>query len=624
MGEIERGEMITLLVRNEEEAQPLFKLARKAAKGLQRELQLIFFSDEVTPALRGLSEEDPEWMQQLGGDHEAMVCGGGRRYQLAEQYLVEHPPKLLILGKHLNKKAENTDTKFSRHLYQSLDCQTVLIRLGEQEDLPETKLKHEALPEGRGGNAPILVSCGHGPHTQRALKLAYALSGRNLVAFHLAPDVDRTSRDYAREVLRKIVKRAGIDPDEVTLKVVLGEDVSKALREEAVAGHGGEAYAMMLLGYSQNRGLKEKLFGTVPEQMVNKAGGLTIGVIRAARPVGQRIREMFSQMIRVKIPQLEREDRIALFHEIETKSRWSFDFATLMTLAALVAGLGLLVDSGAVVIGAMLIAPLMMPLIGSGLALAQGHSPLFKSAFLAVLRGFLCALLTGFALGGIAQVLHLSLTGELAARGYPNVLDLGVAFVSGVAASYCIARPTLTGALAGVAIAAALVPPIVTVGICLAIGEWEVARGAGLLFGTNVVAVVLGASLNFILAGIRGQGKAGDAGRRLIFLFALACLGLAVPLSSVLLDNIPQLEARLAVGVSKEEVELVITQHLEMGAELQSMSREVGADRVSYRAVVSTPQAITPEEYQLMKAEIQAMHTEIQADLSLEYKIVYR
>ena len=92
-----------------------------------------------------------------------------------------------------------------------------------------------------------------------------------------------------------------------------------------------------------------------------------------------------------------------------------------------------------------------------------------------------------------------------AGPGGPNLLDMGVAFLSGIAAAYCLARPGLSSALAGVAIAAALVPPIATTGIAIAFGELSVAAGAALLFATNVVAIILGSALNFWVAGIRGK-----------------------------------------------------------------------------------------------------------------------
>ena len=151
-------------------------------------------------------------------------------------------------------------------------------------------------------------------------------------------------------------------------------------------------------------------------------------------------------------------------------------------------------------------APLMTPLLGCGLAVVQGNFPLFRSAAKAILYGFLCALIIGFLMGMVAAPMT-GLTSEMASRGGPSLLDMGVAFASGVAASYCLARPKLGAALAGVAIAAALVPPIATVGIALSFGETVVARGAALLFATNVVAIVLGAAINFYAAGIRGAAK---------------------------------------------------------------------------------------------------------------------
>ena len=287
----------------------------------------------------------------------------------------------------------------------------------------------------------------------------------------------------------------------------------------------------------------------MPDRLLRGRRGLAIAVVRAAQPTGERLRTALGTFLRLRVPQLERDERVVLVDEVEGKARWTFDFAALMLLATAIASLGLLADSVAVVIGAMLVAPLMTPLIGGGLALVQGNWPLWRRSQWAVLMGFFAALAVGLLAGLGARQLGFGLTGELAARGEPTLLDLGVAFFSGVAASYCMARPSLSGALAGVAIAAALVPPIATVGICLSLGETATARGAALLFGTNVVAIVLGASVNFFLAGIRGHQSSGSWARRLVIVFALACAGLAVPLTSVLVGKVTEprvLEQRLS------------------------------------------------------------------------------
>ena len=604
--------MVTLLIRNTSESKALLQIAVKAAQGLEHDLSLILFTRKETSGLRPLKEKDSTWMHELSteGVSEILVCGGAGRYAHAEKHLEQTCPELLIIGKHFSANAETEDGKYSRGLYETLSCQTLLVRLGDTEEKEDLQ------------NSPILVSCGGGPHTARALKLAYAITGPDTVAMHLTADVDEVSEEAATTRLRKIIRKAGIDPDAIQHKIILGTDFPQALQGEVTAGIESVPYSMVILGYTENRTIREKLFGTISEKLIRDSGGLRICAIRGAKPARSRLASAFEKRIRLSIPQLERDDRIALFEDIEQKSIWCFDFAALMTLAALVAGLGLMANSGAVVIGAMLIAPLMMPLIGCGLALAQGHTPLFKSAFHAVVKGFLFALVSGLLLGLLSRGFHIPLTSELAARGTPSLLDLGIAFVSGIAASYCIARPNLTGALAGVAIAAALVPPIVTTGICLTMGEFDVAKGAGLLFGTNVVAVIFGASLNFILAGIVGQGKDGDKGRRFIFILALGCLGLAVPLTSVLIKNIPKLEASLAHLPTSEAMSNLIEEALPQQAALNEMTHSKAGGAILYQLSISAPYPLNQEHFQTIKAAITSAHDETEVKVSIESKII--
>ena len=265
---------------------------------------------------------------------------------------------------------------------------------------------------------------------------------------------------------------------------------------------------------------------------------MAVAVVRKAKPIGEIFRRKLERWLHFRVPQLKREDRIALFESLQVNSRWSFDFMTLICLATAIAALGLIVNSTAVVIGAMLVAPLMTPLLGAGLSLVQGNLPLMKTCARAIVYGFFAALAIGVFIGFITPIREL--TTEMASRGGPTLLDMGVAFLSGVAASYCIARPRLTAALAGVAIAAALVPPIATTGIAIALGEVAVARGAAVLFGTNVVAIILGAAINFYAAGIRGGKSRTERQiwvRRTALGLIIAAVVLAIPLGSVLLTR---------------------------------------------------------------------------------------
>jgi uncharacterized hydrophobic protein (TIGR00271 family) len=186
---------------------------------------------------------------------------------------------------------------------------------------------------------------------------------------------------------------------------------------------------------------------------------------------------------------------------IQSNSQWNFDFILLMALSTVIASLGLLDNSAAVIIGAMLVAPLMTPLLGLGLAISQGNPKLARMTLKTVTLGFLVAFGLAVAVGVLSGQFHQS-TPEMDARDWPQMLDLGVAFVAGLAAAYASGRPGLLAALPGVAIAAALLPPIATSGLALSIRNFDLAMGAALLFAVNVVGIILASAIALWAVGI--------------------------------------------------------------------------------------------------------------------------
>lgn len=359
--------------------------------------------------------------------------------------------------------------------------------------------------------------------------------------------------------------------------------------------------------------MRRKLFGTVPDKLMRGEKGMSVCVLRSAMPMGSLFRDKVERLLHLNVPQLNRDERVHLFYEIEEKSRWSFDFAALIMLSTMIAALCLLSNSGAVVIGAMLVAPLMTPILGGGLALVQGNWPLWKRCQTSVLLGFFSALAIGALMGVVARLLDMPMTAQLAMRGEPSTLDLGIAFFSGVAASYCLARPKLSSALAGVAIAAALVPPIATTGICLVLGKFSVAEGAALLFGTNVVAIVVGATFNFFLAGIRGRKK--DAGgvwsRRFLIAFTLVMAGLIVPLTSVLIERI----------AGPVEVEQVLTvEAKQYGIEVNRVQRSTHLDGLPL--IELTVECAMPVEMSVVKKLKRAIEKATGEEVHLRVKTI--
>jgi uncharacterized hydrophobic protein (TIGR00271 family) len=238
-------------------------------------------------------------------------------------------------------------------------------------------------------------------------------------------------------------------------------------------------------------------------------------------------------------PPLDRADRIELVDSLSEGSRWSMNFGTMLGCSVLIAGLGLLQNSVAVIIGAMLVAPLMTPLIGTGLALVQGNFGLLRVSARAMLLGSLMSI----ALGCLLRLLTPGneLTAEVSVRGTPNILDLLIAFFAGVAAGYAMARPKLSGALPGVAISVALVPPLAAAGIALGSGHWTITLGALLLFATNLVAIVLGSALVFRLHGIKTPADRLTSRltmQRILLALGFALVLLMAPLAYRLADQL--------------------------------------------------------------------------------------
>ena len=212
-----------------------------------------------------------------------------------------------------------------------------------------------------------------------------------------------------------------------------------------------------------------------------------------------------SERLNAHIPRLSMEERVEVYKSIRRGARPDADYFVMIGLAAAIAAFGLLLNSPAVIIGAMLVAPLMSAIVGLGMGIMMGDLRLLRLAASASLRGMLLAIGVGVLAGLIAP--HDIATAEVLSRTQPSLLDLGVALVSGAAGAYALCRKDMLASLPGVAIAAALVPPLATVGIGLAHGNFAIAGGALLLFVTNLVAISAASVIVFLLLGFRPSAE---------------------------------------------------------------------------------------------------------------------
>ena len=393
--------------------------------------------------------------------------------------------RLLLVGRRQKGDPESPNAILCRTLFERAPCETILLRPGD--DPAETAER-------------ILVPTAGEPHATVALGLAAELaaaSGGRVTALYVQTELGLDAEALGARVLNRAIgkvpaaARERIDP-----QVVLAEGVLGGIAGEA------EGYDLVLMGTSSQWFIRRILFKTLPEAVLGGPEGTSVAVVRKAIPLRTRLEVATKQLLASTVPQLAREDRVALVERLQASSRWSFDFVFLTCLSTLIAALGLIANNVAVVIGAMLVAPLMTPLIGVGLGLVQGNLVFLRATHRTVTAGFLLALGIGCLVGWIARP---ELTAEMASRGSPGLLDLVVAYASGMAAAYAIGRPGLSAALPGVAIAASLVPPIATAGLALVAGELHLAAGSALLFFTNMVAIALGSATSLFAAGIRSE-----------------------------------------------------------------------------------------------------------------------
>ncbi len=305
------------------------------------------------------------------------------------------------------------------------------------------------------------------------------------------------------------------------------------------------------------------------------------------------------------IKPLTAKRRNEIIDNIRTASSPGFDYFFLVVLSGGIATLGLINDSPAVIIGAMLVAPLMSPILGLGLGSITADTQLARNAATALIRGALLSILLS-ALLTLSNIylpfvpsLH-EIPREVLSRTQPTPNDLLIALAGGLAAAYSMAQPHLSAALPGVAIATALMPPLSTIGIGIALGRWDIAGGAALLFLTNTVTIAFAATLVFFLEGFvpRIQTKNGALPKTLLIAGLLTGL-LLIPLTILgarlvtqanenrLINNI--VETEIAEIQNAELVELdIIRQEQDLKLEITIRSN----NPLNYREVVALQEAL--------------------------------
>ena len=304
-----------------------------------------------------------------------------------------------------------------------------------------------------------------------------------------------------------------------------------------------------------------------------------------------------------------------LFFEGQRRRQYRARYYSLCLLSTVIASYGILNGSPATVIGAMIIAPMMTPIMATAAALVMGDTQRDIRSLTLVALGALLVLLVSWLIGELHSAFNIiSIAGndQITARIAPRSTDLIIALASGAAGALALSRDDIADSLPGVAIAISLVPPLCVAGLCLAIGEQSAAVGAVLLFLTNFLSILLAGGGVFLLLGLRqasgeGEGETGPARRHAFKTVMVGLLLISIPL----------------LGTSSKLAQQAITEHRTIEATKQWLQGsgysiiKIGTGRRSVTITIGGQGLIPPKE-----RLVETLRSRLRRSITVELSIV--
>ena len=303
------------------------------------------------------------------------------------------------------------------------------------------------------------------------------------------------------------------------------------------------------------------------------------------------IRERFKYFTKRNItPQDINQIQIDLLEE----STLDLNYVVLILGSCVIATFGLLSNSAAVIIGAMIVAPLMLPIRGLAFGALKGNISLFRKGLTAIVIGTIIAIILAWFLGSLVRIPNFG--SEVVARSKPTLLDLGIAVAAGGISAFAKVQPKVSGTLAGTAIAVALMPPICVIGLGLSHANWSLSLGASLLYLTNLLGITLSCMLTFLIAGYIPLYRARKALIWALTLTAILLIPLGVSFAELLRQS--QLEVSLKRALLNRTITFQRVELIKSDTNWLTKPPEVSL-------TVRSSEALTPKQVQLLEAFVE-------------------
>ena len=325
-----------------------------------------------------------------------------------------------------------------------------------------------------------------------------------------------------------------------------------------------------------------------------KGGNLTASFSRSFIQTRKRIADSFIDLLSTRESRKQEvRDDIAI------GSTPRAAYYLLLSISVLIAAFGLVTNSAAVVIGAMLVSPLMTPIFGISLGLIRGNMTLLRKAFAAEFVGVIIGIGAAAILGFLPFANEV--TPEMLSRTSPTLIDLIVAALAGTAGCLAMIDERISPVLPGIAMATALVPPLAVCGLCIAFGAFYGAWGAFLLFFANFLAILAISALLFVVAGFVSQEEMGSK-LEVLKRFSGPVIGLifvTVLLTHALIGIIGERRTSQAI---KDVLEKDLA--LERGTLIEKVIYKRKGDSIDILASVTTPRVLSPKKIKEMQNKL--------------------
>lgn len=399
------------------------------------------------------------------------------------------------------------------------------LRKNQLQSLFDLTAKPLGIFKGRiGVTGPrnLSVACGSSSHAIEAMQIGEAIAKANKSSLGVLRVFPKSqSEETAKDAVQKTILESGIHvPPEVSFRE--DADIESGILQMA------DLSDLLLLGASDDPLSGRPLPDGKSIDIALQRHPATL-IIKSKEEQGSFLMRSAMGHVTKRVQALTPKERSELLGQLKVGLQARTDFYLMVALAAAIAITGLIMNDGSIVLGAMLVSPLMSPIVGIACGIALGNLDLIRRSGASTSKGMALVLGVGvvmtFLLPGVEP------TDQILSRTHPGIFDLLAALAAGAAGAYSLGRKTVAGALPGVAMSLSLEPPLATAGYGLSTSQFWITGGALLLFFTNLAAIVLSGASVYLLLGMRPPRKEGlSLVGKAVASVILATLILVIPL----------------------------------------------------------------------------------------------